>query len=119
MSRGLVSLLALAAILMANDRANSAGAIAEGISPTGVIHGYSYGIHSNAPNADAAKAAALGACKATPDKVADPKARARCAVVSTFTNKCAAIALDPKAGTPGVGWAIGDTQKRADDEALA
>jgi hypothetical protein len=28
-------------------------------------------------------------------------------------------ALDPKNGTPGAGWALGDTQKQADDEALA
>jgi hypothetical protein len=47
------------------------------------------------------------------------KARARCKVISTFSNKCAAMALDPKDGTPGAGWALADTQKQADDEALA
>jgi hypothetical protein len=29
------------------------------------------------------------------------------------------MALDPKDGTPGAGWALGDTQTQADDEALA
>jgi hypothetical protein len=128
MSRGIiVSLFALAAILVANDRACSAGAVAEGISPRGVIHGYAYAINGNSPNAEAAGAAALAACKKGPEQLASgtrpdasfAKAQARCAVVSTFSNKCAAAALDPKDGTPGAGWAIGDTQKQADDEALA
>jgi hypothetical protein len=127
MSRGALSLLALAFILTTNDRANSTGAVAEGIAPGGVAKGYSYAINGNSLNADAAGAAALAACKKGPDQLASgaspnasfAKARARCAVVFTFTNKCAATALDPKDGTPGAGWAIGDTQKQADDEALA
>jgi hypothetical protein len=40
-------------------------------------------------------------------------------VVTSFSNKCAAVALDPKDGTPGAGWATGDTQTDADEEALA
>jgi hypothetical protein len=128
MSRGIiVSLCALAAILAASDRANSTGAIAEGIAPGGVARGYSYAINGNSANADAAGASALAACKKGPEQLASgsrpdanfAKAQARCAVVTTFTNKCAATALDPKDGTPGAGWAIGDTQKQADDEALA
>jgi len=47
------------------------------------------------------------------------KARARCEVVATFSNKCAATAFDAKDGTPGAGWAVGDTGKQAADEALA
>jgi hypothetical protein len=127
MGRGVVSLLAFAAILVAGDRANSAGAVAEGIAPGGVIRGYAFAISANDPNGDAAGASALGACKKGPERLASgsmpdnnfAKARARCKVVSTFSNKCAAVALDPKDGTPGAGWAVGDTQNQADDEALA
>ena len=127
MGRGLISLIVFAAILAANDRANAAGAIAEGIAPGGVAKGYGFGIHVNGPNADAARAAALAACQKAPKQLASgappdaaqAKARAQCAVVSSFSNKCVAVALDPKDGTPGAGWAVGDTQKQADDESLA
>jgi hypothetical protein len=122
-----ISLLALAAVLVGNDRANADGAIAEGIAPGGPAKGYGIALRVNRPNADVARADALAGCKKAPEHVASgakpdsgqAKARARCEVVTTFVNKCAALALDPKDGTPGVGWALGDTQKQAGDEALA
>ena len=128
MRRSLVgSMLALATILIANDRANSEGAIAEGIAPGRVAKGYELSIIVNRATTDVARTDAVANCKKTPEKVAsgappdssNAKARARCAVVITFHDKCAASALDPKDGTPGAGWAIGDTQGQADDEALA
>jgi hypothetical protein len=127
MRRGVVSLFVFAAILVASDRANSAGAIAEGIAPGGVAKGYDVGIRVNQPDMETARTTALAECKKRPDHLVsgappdsgEAKARARCEVVSTFSNKCVATALDPKDGTPGAGWAIGDTQKQADDEALA
>jgi Domain of unknown function (DUF4189) len=122
-----ISLLTLAAIFMANNRANSEGAIAEGIAPDGIAKGYSITIQVNRPNSDAARADALAGCRKGPEQSAAgaapdsgmARARARCEVVTSFSNKCAAVALDPKDGTPGAGWATGDTQKDADDEALA
>jgi hypothetical protein len=127
MSRGVLSLFVFAAILLTNDQANAAGALAEGIAPGGVVKGYGYGIHVNGADADTARTAALAACQKPPKQLASgappdaaqAKARAQCAVVSSFSNKCVAVALDPKDGTPGAGWAVGDTQKQADDEAVA
>ena len=128
MKRGLfIALLTLAAISSANNGANAEGAIAEGIAPEGVAKGYEISISVNRPTTDDARTAALANCKKKPEKVAsgaapnsgNAKARERCEVVSTFSNKCAALALDPKDGTPGAGWATGDTQARADEEALA
>jgi hypothetical protein len=118
-----VSLLTLAAIFMGNNRANSEGAIAEGIAPGGVALGYRISIRVNRPNADEARADALAGCRKGSELSGQPadegvaRAQARCEVVSTFSNKCAAAAFDPKDGTSGVGWAIGDTQKQADQEA--
>src|ERR1700686_194764 len=79
------------------------------------------------PDRDTARADALAGCRKGPEKTAagaalddgNAKARARCEVVISFSNKCAAVALDPKDGTPGAGWATGNTQKEADEEALA
>ena len=120
-------LLTLSPVLMANNRASAEGAIAEGIAPGGVGNGYSFSIKVNLPTREAARADALAACKKGPERVASgavpndgqARARAKCEVVASFSNKCAALALDPKDGTPGAGWATGDTQKAADDEALA
>jgi hypothetical protein len=122
-----VSLLALSAIVMANNRANSEGAIAEGIAPGGIAKGYVINIGVNKPDRDTARAEALAGCRKGPKQSvagAAPnsgmaRARTRCEVVTSFSNKCAAAAVDPKDGTPGAGWATGDTQKDADDEALA
>jgi hypothetical protein len=122
-----VSLLTLAVIFMASNRANSEGAIAEGIAPGGPSRGYAISVRVNKSTTDAARTDVLAGCHKGPAHVASgalpdsgqAKARARCDVVTTFSNKCAAVALDPKDGTPGVGWATGDTQKHADDEALA
>jgi Domain of unknown function (DUF4189) len=128
MGRGVVvSLVTLAAIFIANNRANSEGAIAEGIAPGGVAKGYGISIRVDRPNKDAARADALAGCRKGPEKTAagaaldsgNARARARCEVVTSFNNKCAAVALDPKDGTPGAGWATGDTQKDADDEAVS
>jgi hypothetical protein len=122
-----VSIVALAAILIANNRASSEGAIAEGIAPGGVSKGYEFSFVVNRPTTDVARTDAVARCKKTPDKVAsgaapdsgNAKARALCQVVSTFHDKCVAFALDPKDGTPGAGWATADAQGQADDEALA
>ena len=111
---------------MANNPANSDGAVAEGIAPGRVAKGYGISIRVDRPDKDTARADALAGCKKGPEKTVagavnsgNEKARARCEVVTAFSNKCAAVALDPKDGTPGAGWATGDTQKDADDEALA
>jgi hypothetical protein len=122
-----VVLLACAALFMPNHHAYAEGAIAEGIAPGGPAKGYGISIRVDRPNPDAARADALAGCRKGPDQTVsgapldsgNAKARAQCAVVSTFSKKCAAVAFDPKDGTPGVGWAVGDTQKSADDEALA
>jgi Domain of unknown function (DUF4189) len=123
----IVSLLALAAFLMGNDRANSEGAIVVGIAPGGVANGFAIRFVVGRPSKEIARAEALAACKKPAAHVAsgalpndsNARARARCEVVATFSNKCAAVAVDPKDGTPGVGWATGDTQEQADKEALA
>jgi hypothetical protein len=122
-----VALLACAALFVPNHDVHAEGAIAEGIAPGGPAKGYGISIRVDRPNTDAARADALAGCRKGPEQsisgapldAGNAKARALCEVVSTFSRKCAAVALDPKDGTPGVGWAIGDTQKNADDEALA
>ncbi|MEO8319538.1 MAG: DUF4189 domain-containing protein, partial [Bradyrhizobium sp.] len=47
-----------------------------------------------------------------------PDTRALCKVAKTFENQCLSTALDPKAGTPGFGWAIETKRAEAEAEAL-
>jgi hypothetical protein len=123
----IVTLVALASVFICGNRAHSEGAIAEGIAPGGAAKGYEVGVKVNRATPEEARNEAVAECKKVPEKVAsgappdsgNAKARQRCAVVATFHDKCVALAVDPKDGTPGVGWAVGDTQQNADDEALA
>jgi hypothetical protein len=128
MKRGLVlSLIALTAIVATNDRARSDGAIAIGVAPGGVASGYASAVRVGRPDSASAQKDVLAECRKRPEHVASgaapnitqARARERCKVVATFKDKCAALALDPKDGTPGAGWGTGETQEQADQAAVA
>lgn len=94
--------------------ATGAVAIAE---PADVARdGYSSGISYNFRTATEAEDRALQECQNTAD--APPETRKLCRVVRTFENQCVAVALDPQAGTPGAGWALGDSLALARQNAL-
>jgi hypothetical protein len=38
-------------------------------------------------------------------------------VIKDFKDQCVAVAMDPQAGTPGVGWAVGDDRHTAEAQA--
>jgi uncharacterized protein DUF4189 len=107
-------LLLLAAVAVAPKMARAAGALAEGIAPGGAQHGYAVGITVNAPDENTAKELALRKCR----NEGNAAAQNRCQVVKTFTDQCATSVEDPKAGTPGIGWAVAGSQQAADAEAI-
>lgn len=78
--------------------------------------GYSSGIAYNFKAQSEAEDRAQLECANTQD--APPETRKLCKVIRTFENQCVAVALDPKAGTPGAGWAIADTLALARRDAL-
>jgi hypothetical protein len=94
----------------------SAGALAIGepkhIEKGGVAVGFAY----NYASKDAAEAGALKMCLAF--QGAPVATRALCKVVKSYENQCHSIALDPKDGTPGFGWAVMTEQGKADEAAL-
>jgi hypothetical protein len=121
-----LTMLTILAAPLATSQATAAGAIAIGIAPGGVARGYASGFRVNAADAETAKADALAQCKkpqanvsGTPADSGSLAAQAKCEVVATFANQCYAQAVDPKDGTPGAGWAVADTQERANEQALA
>jgi hypothetical protein len=93
------------------------GALAVGIAPGGAAAGFAGGHAVNEPDAESARKQAVASCQKSTG--AAKSAQQACSVVAVFRNQCYAIAIDPKDGTPGAGWAIDDTQELADNEALA
>ncbi len=112
-----VALCLLALTVLWPSRVAAEGAVAVGIAPGGVAQGYAIGYGMNQKTVDLARRQALAGCRKSRDS--NSAATGRCKVVTTFHNQCVSSAIDPKAGTPGAGWAVGDTQKAADGEALS
>jgi hypothetical protein len=77
--------------------------------------GYSLGIVTNRETETEAREGALDWCR----NHGSPVTRANCAIISTFHRQCAAEALDPKAGTPGAGWAVALEKETAEKTAMA
>jgi len=108
---------AIVAVLLQNQAASPHGAIAVGqpssVANDGVAVGYTW----NYDNSGQAEADALKQCLSYLD--APDSTRALCKVVSSFSHKCVAIALDPNTGTEGFGWAVDTSMSAAADRALS
>lgn len=105
-----------AATVLGSRPGLAAGAIAIGIPPGGIAKGFAGGHTLNAADMTSAREGAVNGCRKSTG--ASAAAQSACAVVASFKDECYAIALDPKDGTPGAGWAIAETQALADDEAI-
>ena len=92
------------------------GALAVGASGNVAKDGIALGGAIDKPTKQAAIDQALETCRKYDGA---PKMAALCRIVATFTRECFATAFDPKAGTPGVGWAVGPTKAAAEERALA
>jgi hypothetical protein len=111
----LIGVVGAAAVLWSRPGL-TAGAIAIGIPPGGIAKGFAGGHTLGATDMPTAREGAVGSCHKSTG--ASDAARNACAVVASFKDECYAIALDPKDGTPGAGWAVAETQALADEEAL-
>lgn len=92
------------------------GALAVGVPDDVAQDGFASGFRLNVVNMDAARNYAMADCLRSVG--ASDKVKLLCKVVATFRNKCVAIAIDSKSGSPGVGWAIAESQKMADKQAI-
>ena len=106
-----------AAALLAPAPASADGALAVGVPPDVAKDGFAYGRNVNSPTEQAARDRALQLCRTAKD--ASDKARNLCTVVMSFHRQCVSVAMDPAAGTPGVGWAVAQTRSAAEQQALA
>ena len=91
------------------------GAIAVALPPDVVKQGFAYGYVTDYPDANQADVQALKKCRDTTiDGV-----RPLCEVIQDFKNQCVAVAMDPQAGTPGVGWSVAPDLHTAEAQALS
>jgi hypothetical protein len=100
-------------------QAGAAGALAVGLPDDVVRGGFTYGFSYDKPDEQTAQQDALQQCRTTKDAAQDAKLRSLCSVVRTFSNQCVAVAMDPRNGTPGVGWAIAGVLRDAEAQAMA
>jgi hypothetical protein len=111
----LISLLLVGA---APGAGRAAGALAVALPSDVAKEGFSYGYSNDKGDADTASARAVELCRTTKDASNDPKLRNLCKVIQNYSNQCVAVAMDPAAGTPGVGWSIADDKRSAEGQAL-
>jgi hypothetical protein len=109
------AVLAAALLLGSGGAVRADGALAVGTTGDVVKYGVAFGMVVDQPKETAA-AKALEHCRTFKAR----EAAERCTVVATFSKgECFAVALDPKSGTPGAGWAVGPDQAGANGKALA
>lgn len=113
---GLAALLA-AATLLASNPAAADGALAVGVPANVSQDGFAYGRNINSADATEAGNRALELCRKAQDST--DTARKLCTVVTSFHQQCISVAMDPQAGTPGVGWAVAPTRQAAEEQALS
>lgn len=102
--------------LLSSQACMAEGALAIGIPAGGAVKGFAGGHALNVPDMQKARDGALDGCHKSIG--ASDAAKKACGVVATFKNQCYAIALDPKDGTPGIGWGIAESQQLAVSQAL-
>ena len=89
------------------------GALAVGMPSSVEREGFASGLAWDYTDAAAASERAMQRCREE-----EVSAKAHCRIVKTFTRECAALAMDPAPGTPGVGWAFGATKEAAGEAAM-
>jgi Domain of unknown function (DUF4189) len=106
---------ALAAAVFRPVSGSAAGALAIALPPDVVKQGFAYGYVTDYPDADRADTQALKKCRDTTIAGVRPL----CTVIQDFKDQCVAVAMDPQAGTPGVGWSVAPDLHAAEAQALS
>ena len=106
---------ALAISLAACGSAVAAGAIAFGSTGDVAKDGYSIGFAAGSASDEEARDSAIKSCRSNGAK----QSQDQCEVLIVFHKQCAAEAQDPKAGTPGFGFAVAENEDSAKSLAMA
>ncbi len=106
---------ALVAAIFRPVSGSADGALAIALPPDVVKQGFAYGYVTDYPDTNQADAQALKKCRDTTIEGVRPL----CTVIQDFKNQCVAVAMDPQAGTPGVGWSVAPDLHAAEAQALS
>jgi Domain of unknown function (DUF4189) len=112
----LVITLFLLVITLGSSPSRADSALAIGLPADVAGFGFAVGQSLNESSFAEARRKAVEGCYKSPG--ASEAAKKLCKVIATFRDQCFAVAIDPKAGTPGVGWAIAETRDLADQAAI-
>lgn len=96
------------------DSANAASAFAAGIPDDVSNQGAAFGASYNYSSREGAETRAMQECQ---KQTAPASTIALCRIIAHFDNQCVAVSIDPAAGTPGFGWAVGNTADDANSQA--
>jgi len=114
-----VGLIAAGLLILVPRSGACDGALAVGMPANVAREGFAYGSALDSASMDAARTAAIDGCRGALGKRIGGAAQALQGRRHVFRNQCFAVAMDPKDGTPGVGWAIAENQQMADRQAIA
>jgi Domain of unknown function (DUF4189) len=116
--RALSFLVLFGDVIAGSDRSAAEGALAVGLPANVTKNGFVYGYTTQKASPGEARRKALELCR-EPGPSKSAAAIPLCTLVANFHDQCVAVAEDPQAGTPGVGWAIADDLRKAESDALA
>jgi len=112
----LFAFIVVAGTALRPDAGNADAALAVGLPADVAKQGVAMGYALNYDSKEAAQAEALKRCRAFRD--APQATRDICKIVENFRDRCMAIALDPDAGTTGLGWSVSKKQELAEELAM-
>ncbi|MGP8123926.1 MAG: DUF4189 domain-containing protein [Xanthobacteraceae bacterium] len=95
------------------------GALAVGVPDNVAKKGFAYGYSNNKASPDEARATALDGCRKPGPSKPSEAVRSLCMLIANYHDQCVAVAMDPGAGTPGVGWAVSPSLEQAQGQAIA
>lgn len=120
MLKGIVALAAacgaVAALTTDVRLAAAEGALAFALPKDTKRDGFAYGVANDYATRADAEAEAMRRCLSF--KNASAETRTLCRIVASYGGQCVAIALDPRTGVRGEGWAVESSKQAADQAAL-
>lgn len=112
----LFALIVAASAVLHPSTGSADAALAVGLPADVAKQGVAMGYALNYAKREEAQAQALKRCREFRD--APQATRDLCKIVENFRDRCVAIALDPDAGTTGLGWAVAKKQDMAEEIAM-